>query len=526
MNVRRKKLKQTMRAERGNVYVLYLCLSALLIAGWSIFADIGISMLVSYRNKCALEAAALAAARDLSKIVIDDAKWGFVSLTDQPPIGSETVAADGYPLPVTGINTILGTVRLELLVANSIGTNEAIDCALSDLESARSASRHLSRVLGNSLKEPKAPVEIARDMFGKEILPMKSARDLYSKNAASLLNCLGWQMNTISGELGWLEGESITNTPLPGTGASACIDSRHRNLSVYPAFVDMPAFNEEFYFAGLDKQVSLVESDLFRTFSSRNNCSIIKLSSQLKRKDKDIYLKAAACAQPAYMEDKTPAAYLVLRFPNGFPSRTNSLRDLLTSEGMRKEVQLCTASGGDFPIDRGSVLRIDPEKPKSTMRYVLTRAFFDWLKTAHSKTNIDSILNALDCQFNRQHSSNNTFLFAINSQGIVSVDTPQNYPFPSQTAYENQLYMVAFDAVLDNGLAWTARVRDQVHRLGKQEGGKHAGQPMPSILAVDLTQDASFRVLERAGNRYDRSRLATEIEISSPVELTSTEGEI
>lgn len=525
MKANRKQISR--RNERGNLYVLYIALAAMLIVGWNLFAGVGVTLVVNYRNKCALESASLAAARDLSRIVIDDSKWGYVSLTDQPPIGNETLAKDGYPLPVTGINTILATVRLELIVAHSIGTNEAIDCATADLASARSACRRLSRALRNSLKETKDlhSDEIPRDIFGKEVTPMKSARELYRTNAASLLECLGWNVDSVSGELGWLEGDGTTNTPVPSQGELACLDASLRDSTVYPAFVDVPAFDEEFYFAGLGKQVSIVESDLFQTYSTQNNCSIIRLTSQLRKKGEDVWMKSVACAQPAYMEDKMPTAYMVLRFPNGVPSKTNSLRDLLTSEGMNKEIPLCTARGGDFPVDKGALLQANPDKPISTVRHAFTRAFFDWLRTAHAKPKLESLLCALDQQFNKQHSST-TYLFTIASQGTVNVDAPQNYPFSSQTAYENQLYTVAFNALIDNGLTWTVRIRDQVHRLGNQEGGKHAGQPMPSVLAVDLSQDESKRLLEKAGSRYDNSRLATEVEISSPIASSSLETKL
>lgn len=516
--------KRNSRSERGNLYVLYIALAAMLIVGWNLFAGVGVSLLVNYRNKCALEAASLAAARDLSRIVIDDAKWGYVSLTDQPPIGNETVAKDGYPLPVTGINTIIATTRLELMVAHSIGTTDAIDCAMADLASARAASRRLSRVLRSSLKETKniSSEDLPFDIFGKPVFPMKSARDLYTTNANSLLDCLGWDVEKVSAELGYLEGDGLTNTPLPAQGAQACLDATLQGNSVYPAFVDVPAYDEQFYFAGLGKQASLVEPNMFQTFSSQNNCSIIRLTSQLKKRGEEVYMKSVACAQPAYMEDKTPTSYMVLRFPNGVPSKANTLKELLTSEGMNQQIPLCTSRGGDYPTDRGALLQANPDKPASTVRHAFTRAYFDWLRTAHAKPKLDSLLSSLDYQFSKQRASN-TYLFTIDNQGKVFVDAPQNYPFPSQTAYENQLYAVAFNAIIDSGLTWTIRIRDQVHRLGNQEGGKHAGQPMPSVLAVDLTQDDNKRFLEKAGSRYDRSRLATEIEISSPIALASSE---
>jgi len=548
--------KKQSRNEKGNFYVLYIGLAAAIIVAWNIYATIGMSYIVSYRSKCALEAASLAAARDLSRIVVDDPKWGYVSLTDQPPVGDDTRASDGYPLPVTGINTILATARLELIVAHSIGTNEAIECAMSDVRSAKAASRRLARALRNSLRNTRggnavsaysdniasratgttaSPTTantgltwvgdedlIARDIHGKEVRPMVAAADIYRKNATDLLNGLGWELQGVSGELGSLESEGTTNTPVPGSSIEAHIDdslvgggSLFSDKQLYPAFVNVPAFEEDFNFAGLGKQASLVETPLFEKYSSANTCSVVRLVAQLKKKDGSAYIKSAACAQPAYMEDKVPASYMVLRFPNGLPSGVTSIRELLTSEGLAAKIPLYTARGGDFPTDQGSALQANPEKPTATVKETFTRAFFDWLRTAHAKPKVESVLTALDYPFNRQEVTA-TYLYTFNNQGQAEVYAPNNYPFTSQATYENQLYSVAFNAINARGVTWTLRMRDQVHRLGKLEGGKHAGQPMPSTVAVDPNQEEGKRMLDKAGSRYDRSRLGLEIEISSP----------
>lgn len=500
----------------------------MLLVIWSLFANVCMNWIVSYRNKCALEAAALAASRDLSRIAIDDPNWGFIALSDQPPIGDDTRARDGYPLPVTGANTILATARMELIVAHTIGTNEAIECAQEDLTAARAAVKKLSRVLRYSLREKHLPGEekkedeelIARDIYGARVYPLESAKAIYKRNAEQLTSGLGWKMSSLQAELGWLDAEGTTNTPLPGADSCTALDDVLLYGKQYPAFVDVPAFGESFYFAGMGKQAGLVESALFKKFDITRNCSIVKLEARLTKPDSNTSIQSIACAQPAYIEDKVPASYMVLRLPDGPPSNIKSIRELLTSECMLKNIPVYTASGGDYPNEPNAVLKENPGKPVMTVRYALTRAFFDWLRTAHAKPQHDSVISALDYQFNRQHSTN-TFLLSVDQRGLVTVDSPRSYPFTTQTAYERQLYTVAFDAINAGGATWTIRLRDQVHRLGRANGGKHGGQPMPSLVAVDQNQDESQRVLEKAGSRYDRSRLALEVEICSPRSLNT-----
>lgn len=495
----------------------------MLLVIWSLFANVCMTWIVSYRNKCALEAAALAAARELSRVVIDDPGWGFVSLSDQPPIGDDTRVGDGYPLPVTGANTILATARMELIVAHSIGTNEAIECAQEDLRAAREAVKKLSRVLRYSLRDDSKREDddlAARDIHGARVYPFATAKAIYKRNAEALTGGLGWKVSAINAELGWLDAEGTTNTPLPGANSCAALDDALLYGKQYPAFVDVPAFGESFYFAGLGKQAGLVDSGLFKNFDLARNCSVVKLSAQLTRNDSSTSIKSIACAQPAYVEDKVPASYMVLRLPDGIPSNINSLRDILTSQHMLKQIPVYTASGGDYPNEPDAVLKENPDKPVMTVRSAFTRAFFDWLRTGHAKPQHDSVINALDYAFNG-HRPSNTLLLSIDNSGQVTVDCPRSYPFTVQTAYERQLYTVAFDAINTGDTTWTLRLRDQVHRLGRQCGGKHGGQPMPSIVSVDQNQDQSQRLLETAGSRYDRSRLALEIEISSPRSLNT-----
>lgn len=518
---------QYMRRQDGSFYILYIGLAAMLIVAWNIFADLGMTGIVSYRHKCALEAASLAAARDLSTIVIEDPRWGYVALTDHPPVGDETVAEDGYPLPVTGINTIMATVRLELIVAHAVGTSEALDCAMTDLASARAAARRLGGALRASLSPGKE--EKARDFHGKEIRPLISARQVYSQNARQMLGCLGWDLASLAGELGYIDDQGSTNTPVPQPANLAALDRSMEDSKFYPAFTEVSAYDESFHFAGLGKQVSLVETALFRPFDAAASCSVVKLKATIrengKKEGEGKSLSACACAQPAYNEDRVPAGYMVVRFPDGVPATARTLRSLLSADQLRNKIALFSARGGDYPVDPRARLVPDPDLPEASVRQAFTRAFFDWLRTAHARPRLDSLYNALDYQFDRSGGGpSGAYLFTVDARGDVRISAPRTYPFSTQTAYENQLYTVAFSALNSFDQNWTIRIRDQVHRLGRQEGGKHAGQPMPSLDPLDPDQDESKRLLAVAGDRYDRSRLALELEISNPTNINQENG--
>ena len=69
-------------------------------------------------QRTAIEAASLAAAKDLSRIVVDDPNVGFVALSDYPATGNGTAAGDNFDLPVQSINSILATSRLDCIIAD------------------------------------------------------------------------------------------------------------------------------------------------------------------------------------------------------------------------------------------------------------------------------------------------------------------------------------------------------------------------------------------------------------------------
>ena len=99
----------------------------------------------------AIEAAALAAARDLSMIAINTDDYGWISLSDAAPTGSSTTAGDSYNIPVRGINSILGTLRLDLLIADHLGDANLKTIIKADIAKAKAAQALLGTELSKSL---------------------------------------------------------------------------------------------------------------------------------------------------------------------------------------------------------------------------------------------------------------------------------------------------------------------------------------------------------------------------------------
>jgi hypothetical protein len=363
------------------------------------------------------------------------------------------------------------------------------------------------------------------------------------KNITALCDMYKLQLVAFSGSLGWLEGGSTTNTIAPRPYDLTEIDDHGAASGKYRAFVDVPYDGQSFYFAGLSEQSSLADPGAFRSPDDRHMCSIVRLTARFSRSPDDSAdvpssFDFVACAQPFYMEDKTRAPIMALSFPNGLPSRIQSLRQLLTSDRLGLRVPNYSAAGGDYPVDRKAQLVSDVEQPLLTVRQAITRGYFDWLRAAHVKPRVDSLINNLDCRFACGHDESlaNLQLYGFDGQGRLTVLNPKRLPFSQQTTYENQFYSLAFNAIQSDSTGWTIRLRDQVRRLGTINGGKHAGQPMPSLEYIDeLTQLSGIEPSRRdelrlsdsrSRSRYDVSRLALEIEVSSPQNLALSTGAV
>ncbi|HMP52377.1 MAG TPA: hypothetical protein PKD05_12565 [Candidatus Melainabacteria bacterium] len=507
------------RRERGNLYLLYIFLIAFLITIFHQGAQLCLGSINAFRTKVALEAAALAAANDLSRIVINDPYWGYVALTDHAPVGAATLAGDSEPLPVSGINTLIGTARHELMVAKAIGTDEAFECARADLEAARKTARDLEDHLRNILS---SPLESGEDMDGNKISPLKSAEAILKKNLADNL-----ALKDLPADLGYLSRPSTTNSPMPADRSLAEIDKSYKSSRYYPAFVDLPLAGESFYFAGLGEQSSLVDEHQFRHGNGEQICSILKLKARFRESGKDQDQEARACAQPFYQMDRTKPGLFCLSFPRGKPASLNRLRDLFTERTLLNKIGLNTATGGDYPLDVEAKLETDKDQAESTLRYASTRAYFDWLRQARMPFAPDQVIADIDRKLAARKDTNSrlfVLLYGFSDDGAVKVLTPSKVPFRRQSTQENQLYAISFGAFSDSGMNWTFKLRNQVRRLGTIHGGKHAGQAMPSIDYIDelntlsvreASVDKDNRFASRAGSRYDQSRLAVEIEISS-----------
>lgn len=538
------------RSTKGSILLIYLFLVAGFISVLMAVFSFGRVFILSHRHTRAVEAGCLAAAGDLSRIVINDPHFGFIALTDYPPVGKATLAADSEPLPVVGINTILGTARLDLILAEEIGSDDLISAAQEEAREAKRAARILNNALESSLNPRNS--DYFFDLNGTRVEPYKHAMEVYKLNLRETPELDRADVRSMKLELGWLDGGGAkTNTPVPKPLRYARMGKSEE--ANYPAFVDAPVGSESFYFAGLTEQTSLVDSGLFRNADGKRICSVVKMTSSVDvhktaargQKQSDTPIEFAvinnACAESYYIQDSTPAPAMVVSFPDGLVPDIRCLRDILRDDRLAKnKVQALRATGGDYPADSGARLSTPPAELPTHIRMEFARGFLHWLRAAHCKVRVDSLMDALDKPFSPILDPNTErvrpFAYAFDTKGRVIATCPKTNPFREQAVYDGQVCVLAFDAVPVGNTTWTVRCRDQISELGTIAGGKHGGQPMPSVIPnwldapeevddtipIDVLKaanparppDVACAVVPRSN--YKTGRLAFEIEISSP----------
>ena len=173
MRLQNKDARTLYRArQRGNMLVLVVSILAGLVIAVILFMLGYVRILGSHsEQRTAIESAALAAAKDLSRIVVEDPNFGFVSLSDGAPVGTSTAAGDKYFMPVHGINTILGTIRLDMIVADQLNDPVMRDFIDRDYSNAMAAKDRLVNVLESAVSGTSEAGSEPRDRGGEIVDP-------------------------------------------------------------------------------------------------------------------------------------------------------------------------------------------------------------------------------------------------------------------------------------------------------------------------------------------------------------------
>jgi hypothetical protein len=148
-----------------------------------------------HEQRSAIQAAALAAARDISAIVIDDPNFGLIGLSDSPTVSNARASSNPYGPSVTGINTLLDVIRVHLIVADSLKNPIMTRQAIVDYNNCLAAQHHLLRALEAATSLNGTGV----NANGTVLNPTQDAIDAYNYYSRQTID--GQKSSLISGSL-------------------------------------------------------------------------------------------------------------------------------------------------------------------------------------------------------------------------------------------------------------------------------------------------------------------------------------
>lgn len=452
------------------------------------------------RAKNAVEAAALLAANDMSRIIVEDPSFGYVSLSNFPPNGEGTLARDGEPLPVTGINTLMGTIRQLAVLGREIQNDTITGLAETDRMCLESTVDNLNMTLAAAVRhsqngnarQQQLNIRSKDQVIGgdHEFLDSHGQKIEIRKDVSNFLDQHlppSLKLDSIEVENGWMSCPSRSAVRLPDGTQFQHIEKGQSIDGEYRAFVEIPLQNKSFTFAGLGKSSALVSPDDFRSGDDKHINSIVRVKATFVRNNNFTHvmpfglempdkIEISAAAQPFTMEEAGPAGVMTVRFGGGVVSGMQSWSDFLQKDNFHdRQSMVYQAVRGDYPADPCATMRPSKLDAAEGASQQFAEHLYYWLRNGHLRPKLASVLEMLSQSFNS--GPNAIYAYEFNNNGNISRRVIARDPFPRGFTSEDQV-STTVDTNLSSGINPIIIFRNNVKRLGKDSGGKHAGQPV------------------------------------------------
>jgi hypothetical protein len=435
------------------------------------------------RLQAALDSTALQAAEILSRVTVNDPTFGFVGISNVSPIGIATRSASGSPLPVIGYNTLVGTVRLDNLLARQIDNDTFRKLAARDADSLEKTTQTLNSALSECASARQR--QVVTDWDGNKISAFKSARSCFLQMLGGGESIDLTKLKTFDLALGRTQNAYGTGIRNPEGAVS-----NQNALPYYAPFRDYPVASKHFIFAALGANASLCSPADFLPPAPSQLSSVVCVTASVELKDPILEatpwsswlgttscFNITSCAQPGSCSDVSPPGVLTVQFANGQIPCIQNLSDILSSSSDLNEqsAELYTAVNGNFPDDPNAQLlpvQSEDDTPASA-RVVLATALYDWLRNQHCRPGLSTLDKVLSYNFTNQQGKL-VCIFEISPNGEMLVRSSSQNPFSANLVAEGQL---AAQCSCSGQVPFHLMIRDEVHLLGTVHGGKEGGQP-------------------------------------------------
>jgi hypothetical protein len=467
-------------------------------------------------QRTAIEAASIAAAKDLGRIVINDSNFGYVGLSDAAPVGTGTAAADGYSMPVFGLNTVTGTIRLDLIIADKTNNATMKYFCKKDLANLKSAKDKLTTALQAAL----LPGGSGKDIDGNIVEPYASAEKAYEANKVRMTASSRYVKGSLKLTLGTLSQGVQTNIPLPKPNMWANVDTTSQSRAgYYISEVNCPYDGEDFVFGSISNNIKLVNLQLFQSGTSGLPYTIPAVvkaeADQLFDKDKIVHL-AAASTTASVFDPKPAPGTLSIAFPDGKPPFIATPYDIMNSPILAGAPMMTikTPPVDDYPNSSGNPMNTVTwgGSGSPTISSVWAQAMYDWYKQAGTKL---SAKDAVDMLTNALMTSGAAGPFTVGYMDVFQVDANGNVvqklvlidPDPFEAVSNKQMYAESKGAATTTAgkkaspATWDVYIRDQVAQMGTINGGIHGGRPLSNPLVALAPSSLYRRICSEKGNK-------------------------
>jgi hypothetical protein len=379
-------------------------------------------------QKTAIESAALTAAKDISRIVVNTPQFGWVGLTEQPPIGAGTVAQDNWNEPVHGINELMATARLDMIIADQIPASYdphhlLKQLAADDYKKVKAAKDLLYSAINTSLTSAGCSGQSCpKDIYGNSVPTYNDTLTMYNSNQSSGSTLSGSFKLTLGGIVGGIQ----TCTPSPNPGADDPTNSSDQRNGYYLSDANFQYDGNDYVFAAVGTNPALSDISKFPTTANDTpDGTVAGLPYQMPaavRVDADQQFQSSgkqwtshfkACATAGGTARRPAPGAFTLSFPDGPLPEFTQPGDVFTNTSMQSlKCDVLSADGGDFPGGTGHLNSPSSMNPQPwTMPAwqggqnpppcdVALVCFYDWVRAGGSDVSASSINSMLTAPFN------------------------------------------------------------------------------------------------------------------------------
>lgn len=504
-------MNRSARRQSGSMLFLIVCIAAFIFIPILILVcRIGPYAIQGGRAQNAVEAAGLLAANSLSRIVINDTHFGFVSLSNQPAVGTATKATDGEALPVTGINTIVGTIRQNAIIADKLNNRSMKALVSKDHAYLQATIRSLNKRLSDSL-DPKSSSDPCLDLDGNEVKIAADVRTFLSSNLPANM-----KVKSLNLSLGWLQDGSQSGVEVPQPREFSYVNGEDIQSGQYEAFKSYPVGNLPFSFAGLDKQSHAVSGRKFQVFDSKHICSIIKIDCIVESENEPgSQVRCAAYCQPAARSDSSAGGAMIVRYSGKPVPGLNSWNDFLASDTFHdNKVTGFYVYGGDFPYEKKSRMYEYKHQEFSTTAQQFAEHLYYWLRNGHMRPRIDAVLSMLNEPFGS--GTNEVYVYEFQDNGSISRRVLDGNGFTRAVIADGQFATMADTRINKSGASAIINFKNSVRRIASNSG-KHGGQPLAGypLNGTEHWADHQNIASQFSKRNENKKSLAVDIEIGS-----------